>query len=152
MLASMLRPDDLNLPLFVHVLGAMILVGGLLATSTSVIVARGDVRTLRIGVMTLLFVCLPGYIVMRGGAQWIYSREHLDQLDEDPAWIGIGYITADAGALLILISLILGAIGLRKLRDGGTGGVRFARIVGVISIILLAAYVVAVWAMTTKPT
>ena len=97
MLASMLRPDDLNLPLFVHVLGAMILVGGLLATSTSVIVARGDVRTLRIGVLTLLFVCLPGYIVMRGGAQWIYSREHLDQLDEDPAWIGIGFITADAG-------------------------------------------------------
>ena len=29
MLASMLRPDSLNLPLFVHVLGAMILVGGL---------------------------------------------------------------------------------------------------------------------------
>ena len=80
MLASMLRPDSLNLPLFVHVLGAMILVGGLLATSTSVLVARGDVRTLRIGVMTLLFVCLPGYIVMRGGAQWIYSREHLDEL------------------------------------------------------------------------
>ena len=101
MLASMLRPDSLNLPLFVHVLGAMILVGGLLATSASVIVARGDVRTLRIGVMTLLFVCLPGYIVMRGGAQWIYSREHLDELPDDPAWIGIGFITADAGALLL---------------------------------------------------
>ena len=42
MLASMLRPDSLNLPLFVHVLGAMILVGGLLATSTSVLVARGE--------------------------------------------------------------------------------------------------------------
>ena len=54
--------------------------------------------------------------------------------------------------MLILISLILGAIGLRKLRDGATGGVRFARIVGVISILLLAAYIVAVWAMTAKPT
>ena len=124
MLASMLRPDSLNLPLFVHVLGAMILVGGLLATSTSVIVARGDVRTLRIGVLTLLFVCLPGYIVMRGGAQWIYSREHLDQLDQDPAWIGIGFITADAGALLLIISLILGGLGMRRVRGGGGRGRR----------------------------
>ena len=64
--------------------------------------------------MTLLFVCLPGYIVMRGGAQWIYSREHLDELADDPAWIGIGFITADAGALLLLISLILGGLGLRR--------------------------------------
>jgi hypothetical protein len=149
MLASMLRPDSLNLPLFVHVLGAMILVGGLLATSTSVIVARGDVRTLRIGVLTLLFVCLPGYIVMRGGAQWIYSREHLDQLDEDPAWIGIGFITADAGALLLIISLILGALGMRRVRSGGGTGLLRASLI--ISVVLLAAYVVAIWAMGAKP-
>ncbi len=31
------------------------------------------------------------------------------------------------------------------------GGARFARVVGVISFVLLAAYVVAVWAMTAKP-
>src|SRR6478735_5625874 len=129
MLASILRPDSLNLPLFVHVLGAMILVGGLLATSTSVIVARGDVRTLRIGVMTLLLVCLPGYLVMRGGAQWIYSREHLDDLDSDPAWIGIGFITADAGGLLLLISLILGGFGMRRARGGGTGLLRASLII-----------------------
>jgi hypothetical protein len=88
---------------------------------------------------------------MRIGAQWTESEQNYPD-DFDPAWLGIGYITADAGALLILISLILGAFGLRKLRDGSSGGVRFARIVGVISIILLAAYVVAVWAMTSKPT
>ena len=150
MLASMLRPDSLNLPLFVHVLGAMILVGGLLATSTSVIVARGDVRTLRIGVMTLLFVCLPGYIVMRGGAQWIYSREHLDDLPDDPAWIGIGFITADAGALLLIISLILGGLGLRRVRSGGGTGLLRASLI--ISCVLLAAYIVAIWAMGAKPT
>ena len=83
----------------------------------------------------------------RRSAKWAMYPE-----DFDPGWLGIGYITADIGALLILISLILGAIGLRKLRDGSTGGVRFARIVGVICIVLLAAYIVAVWAMTTKPT
>ena len=149
MLASILRPDSLNLPLFVHVLGAMILVGGLLATSVSVLAARGDVRTLRIGVMTLLFVCLPGYLVMRGGAQWIYSREHLDDLDSDPAWIGIGFITADAGGLLLLISLILGGIGMRRARGGGGAGLLRASLI--ISVVLLAAYIVAIWAMGAKP-
>ena len=149
MLASILRPDSLNLPLFVHVLGAMILVGGLLATSVSVLAARGDVRTLRIGVMTLLFVCLPGYLVMRGGAQWIYSREHLDELDSDPAWIGIGFITADAGALLLLISLILGGIGMRRTRSGGGTGLLRASLI--ISVVLLAAYIVAIWALGAKP-
>ena len=56
-----------------------------------------------------------------------------------------------ASALLVLISIILAALGLRRSRDGGAGGVRFARIVGVICMLLLAAYVVAVWAMTAKP-
>ena len=104
-----------------------------------------------IALKTLLLGVLPAYILMRIGAQWTESEQNYPE-DFEPGWLGIGYITADAGALLILISLILGAIGLRKLRDGSTGGVRFARIVGVISIVLLAAYVVAVWAMTAKPT
>jgi ABC-type xylose transport system permease subunit len=148
MLAS-IRPDSLNLPLFVHVLGAMILVGGLLTTTIAVLVARGDARVLRLGAMTLFSVCLPGYIIMRGGAQWIYSREHLDELPNDPTWIGIGFITADAGALLLLISLILAGLGVRRQRKGGGTGLLRASLF--ISVLLLAAYVVAVWAMGAKP-
>jgi hypothetical protein len=87
---------------------------------------------------------------MRVGAQWTESEQNYPEGFE-PDWLGIGYITADIGALLILISLILGAFGLRRLRDGSDSGVRFARIVGVICIVLLAAYLVAVWAMTAKP-
>ena len=147
MLAA-LRPDSLNLPLFVHVLGAMILVGGLLVTTAAAFLARGDVRVLRIGYLTLLSVCLPGYLVMRVGAEWIYSREHLDDLPSDPAWIGIGYVTADAGALLILLALILGGFGLRRARTGSTGLLRASL---VISAVVLAAYVVAIWAMGAKP-
>ena len=71
MVASLLRPDSLNLPLFVHVLGAMILVGGLLTTTIAVLTARGDELVLRIGAMALFLVCLPGYLVMRGGAEGI---------------------------------------------------------------------------------
>jgi hypothetical protein len=147
MLASM-RAGSLDLPLFLHVLGAMVLVGGLLVTTTSVLTARGDVRLLRIGYLTLLAVCLPGYLVMRVGAEWIYAKEHLGDLPSDPTWVGIGYGTADAGALLLLLALILGGIGVRRLRDGRTGLVRASLL---ISVLLLAAYVVTIWAMGAKP-
>ena len=39
------RPTDWNFPLFVHVLGAMILVGGLLAGASLIAYARGDARS-----------------------------------------------------------------------------------------------------------
>ncbi len=96
----------------------MILVGGLLTGASALAFARGDVRFLRLGYWTLLAVALPGYIVMRIGAQWIYSKEGWDDLPDDaiPAWIDIGYIIADVGALLTLIALILGGIGVRRLR------------------------------------
>jgi ABC-type xylose transport system permease subunit len=149
MILAEIRPDSLDLPLFVHVLGAMILVGGLVTTTIALLAARGDGRLLRIGALTLFFVCLPGYFVMRGGAQWIYSREHLDDLPEEPTWIGIGFISADVGGLLLLISLILAGLGIRRQRrDGGTGLLRASLI---ISVVLLAAYLVAVWAMGAKP-
>jgi hypothetical protein len=145
------RPDSWNFPLFVHVLGAMILVGGLLTGASTLAFARGDVRSLRLGYWTLLLVAFPGYIVMRVGAQWIYSKEGWDDLPDDaiPAWINIGYIVADAGALLTVIALILGGIGVRRLRDGKGSGLLKAAMV--IAWLVLAAAVVAVWAMSGKP-
>ena len=147
MLAA-IRPDSWNFPLFLHIFGAMVLVGGLFASATSVLVARGEMRLLRLGYLSLLAVALPGYVLMRIGAQWIYSKEHLDDAPIDFAWVTIGFITADAGALLLLTALILGGIGLRRARDGGTG---FLRASLYISVLLLAAYLVAVWAMGAKP-
>jgi hypothetical protein len=144
-----IRPDSWNFPLFLHVLGAIVLVGGLLGGATGLGLARGNQRLLRLGYWSLLAVGLPGYVLMRIGAEWTYSKEHLDQSPSDPAWVGIGYITADAGALLLLISLIVGGIGVRKLRSGG--GVGLLRVSLGISILLLAAYIVAVWAMSAKP-
>ena len=86
---------------------------------------------------------------MRIGAQWIYSESVYDNLPEDPTWIGIGFIVADVGALLVLIALILGGIGVRRLRDGkGTGLLKAAM---VIAWVVLAAALVAVWAMSGKP-
>ena len=75
---------------------------------------------------------------MRVGAQWVQSKEHLDSYD--PTWLGIGYITADGGGLLLLIALILGGIGLRKSRNGG--GTGLLKTSGAIATLLVAVYVV----------
>jgi ABC-type maltose transport system permease subunit len=148
-LLAVSRPTEWNFPLFVHVLGAMILVGGLLTGASTIAFARGDARFLRLGYWTLLLVALPGYVVMRIGAQWIYAKQGLDDAPIDLAWVTIGFIVADAGALLVLVALILGGIGVRRLRTGGGAGLLKATMV--IAWIVLAAALVAVWAMSGKP-
>ena len=151
-LFATIRPDEQNFPLFVHITGATILVGGLLTAATILLLARGDGRSLRLGYWTLLAVAVPGWIIMRIGAQWIYSEQGWDDLPEgidEPAWLGIGYFAADLGGLILLVSLIVGGIGVYRLRaDKGSGLLRATMI---LSLILLAAYVVAAWAMAGKP-
>jgi hypothetical protein len=148
-----IRADQVNFPLFLHVLGAMLLVGTLLAVATAITLdwrrPGGAPGFTRLGLRTLLLGVVPAYVLMRIGAQWTEAEENLPEAVEESAWLTIGYITADAGALLILVSVVLSAFGLRQLRSGG--GRALARTVGVISIVLLAAYVVAVWAMSVKP-
>jgi hypothetical protein len=145
------RPDSWNFPLFVHVLGAMILVGGLLTGASAITFARGDARLLRLGYWSLLLVALPGYVLMRIGAEWSYVKQGWDDVPDDasPAWISIGYIVADAGALLVLVALILGGIGVRRLKDGK--GSVLLKAAMVLAWIVLAAALVAVWAMSGKP-
>ena len=95
-------------PLFLHVLGAMTLVGAILTVAIVSFVAwpRPDVVILRRAALrSLLFVAVPAYVVMRVGAEWIYSDEGLDNLKNDPTWIGIGFGVADAGLLVLLITI-----------------------------------------------
>jgi hypothetical protein len=147
---ALIRPDSWNFPLFVHVLGAMILVGGLLAGASTLAFARGDARFLRLGYWSLLAVALPGWILMRAGAEWIASKEGWTKKGvPSPTWLDIGSVLADAGGLVLLVSLIVGGIGVRRLSAGKGAGLLKATLV--LSIVLLAAYVVAVWAMTGKP-
>jgi hypothetical protein len=147
---AVVRPDSWNFPLFLHVLGAMILVGGLLAGVSSLAFARGDVRFLRLGYWSLLAVSLPGWILMRAGAEWIASREGWTKSGvSSPTWLDIGAILADLGGLILLVSLIVGGIGVYRLREGKGSGLLRATLV--LAFLLLAAYVVAVWAMAGKP-
>jgi hypothetical protein len=145
------RPDSWNFPLFLHVLGAAILVGGLLAGGSALAFAKGDAKLLRLGYWSLLAVSLPGYVIMRIGAQWTESKEGLDDLRDEqiPAWLDIGYIVADLGAIVLLIALVVGGIGVYRMREGKGAGL--LKVTMVLSLVLLAAYVVAAWAMSGKP-
>jgi hypothetical protein len=148
-LLAVIRPDDQNFPLLLHVAGATILVGGLLAGASTLAYARGETRFLRLGYWTLLMVALPGLILMRIGAQWIYTKQGWDDVEDEPAWIAIGGVTADIGGLLFLVSLAVGGFGIYRLREGKGAGLLKATMV--VALILLAAYVVAAWAMAGKP-
>jgi hypothetical protein len=146
-----IRPDGWNLPLFVHVSGAMILVGGVLTAACALAVAGGDGRLLRLGYRVLLVVGLPGYVLMRAGAAWIADKEGYNAKGApDPGWLGIGFAVADGGALLLLIALVVGGIGASRVRKG-EGGEGLLKATMAISIVLLVAYIVAVWAMAGKP-
>jgi hypothetical protein len=144
-----IRPDSWNFPLFLHVFGAMILVGGLVTGASALAFARGEVRLLRLGYWSLLVVSLPGWVLMRIGAEWIYSKEDWDDVPDEPGWLTTGAIIGDAGGLILLVSLIFGGVGVYRMREGKGSGLLKATLV--LSLILLAAYVVAVWAMAGKP-
>ncbi len=146
---GLMRPDSWNFPLLVHIVGVVLLVGGVVTAASLLGFARGDTRLLRLGYWTLLAVALPGYIVLRVGAEWIYSKENLDDLVDDPAWLSIGFIVADLGALLLLASLIIGGIGVYRMRDGK--GTWLLKATLALSIVIIAAGLVAVWAMAGKP-
>ena len=152
MLAA-IRPGEQDFALLLHLVGATVVFGALLASATSILLARGETRLLRLGYFSLLLVGLPGLILMRLAGQWLYNLQHWDDLPDqidEPAWLGIGFVVADWGGLLFLLSLALGGVGIYCLRQGKSAtGLLNATML--ISLVLIVAYVVAVWAMTTKP-
>ena len=90
------------LPLFLHVLGAMVLVGVVL--SALILTLAGPELGRRRVFPTLLIAGIPAYLVMRVDAQWIYSSEGFSG-HGDPTWIGIGFMAADIGALVLLVTI-----------------------------------------------
>jgi hypothetical protein len=148
-MVAAIRPDSWDLPLFVHVAGAMLLVGALVvvAATTAAAQRRGDgVAVLtRLAFRTLVIGVIPAYILMRGGAEWIASKEDTPR---DFAWIGIGYSVADGG---LLLTLIAAALAWRAARRGAAGPGGPGRAVFVLTAVLILAYGVAIWAMAAKP-
>jgi hypothetical protein len=145
------RPDAWNFPLLLHVLGSMVLVALLAATVVVLVVAlrsADHAPALRFAFRTLLIGAIPAYLAMRVGAEWVASKEHLE--DSDASWIGIGYGVADGGLLLLIVMTVLAGLASRNARRGGqpTG---LARWTTGLAAVLIVAYAVALWAMATKP-
>jgi len=97
------RPDSWGFPLFLHVFGAMVLFGALLATVTLSAVGARVPGLARSTFWALVAAAIPAWIVMRVGAQWIYSKEGFSG-DNDPSWLGIGFVIADLGLLILLLT------------------------------------------------
>jgi hypothetical protein len=143
------RPDELNLPLFLHVLGAMLLVGVLLMAVVGLAAARAGVPgSARFGFRSLLIAGIPSYLMMRIGAQWIADKEKL--ADSDATWITLGYAVAEGGLLLMVIALVCSGIASRRAGRGEQAG-GLATAATWLCAVLLVAYVVALWAMSAKP-
>jgi hypothetical protein len=145
MLAVFQNTGSEKLALFIHVLGAVVLFGGTTAVAT---VAWAGVRRpqhellSRATFRTLLALVIPAWIVMRIGAGWIESAE---DVDDDATWVGIGFIVAEPGLLLLLLATGF-AFWWSRRPTGWQGWV-----VAALATIYVAALAVAWWAMATKP-
>ena len=149
-----IRPDQWDLPLFLHVLGALTLIGTLALTAAFLLAAwrDGSPANLRLALRSLTLGVIPSWLILRIGAEWIADKEGYADLDKPPSWIDIGYIASDLSFLLIVITSLLGWFTLRRARaDGPSNPSQAVRTASVLIALLLVLNLVALWAMTTKP-
>ena len=142
------RPGSWDLPLFLHVLGAMTLVGGMIAvTALAFAAGRAPQHAVlaRATLWTSLAVVVPAWVVMRAAAEWIYSREGYSG-SGDPNWVGVGFAVSDAGLLVVLLTAGLSFWWSRRVGEGWQGGA--LRVIGVLYLVALAF---AWFVMAAKP-
>lgn len=142
---ALIRPDAWNLPLFLHVLGSVVVVG----TTATLAIAGFAARRSEHGPLlartiarTWIFGVLPAWILMRVGAEWIRSKEFAGGAHE-PGWVGVGYAVSDGSAVLLLVTAILAWLSVRR------GRVLLA--VPILATICVIAFGVAWVAMSGKP-
>jgi hypothetical protein len=148
MLAA-IRADSVNFPLLLHVLGAMLLVGAVAAAVAALVLSRSErgAALQRTALRALALGALPAYVLMRGTAEWVKSKEHAP---DDAGWIGIGYGVADSGLVLLIVATVLAGLAVRRIGRGGAGRA-LEGLAGAILSLVLIGYGIAIWAMTTKP-
>jgi hypothetical protein len=143
MLADYSRPFW---PLFLHILGAMTTFGAIFTAVLLSYIAwnRPEAAFIRRATFFTLLTAIPFYIVLRVFAEIMYSDEKDAFAGNDPTWVGIGYITSDAGVLVLLISI--GCAFWWKRSGKPVAG----RIVAVLTSLLLVMLTVAMLAMSGK--
>jgi len=146
------RADSADFWLFLHILGGMATVGALTLCTVSLAGAwkNGSPALTRLGFRALLYGAVPAFLVMRIAGQIVLNKEGLDGDDVDFTWINIGFTVTDMGVLFLIVSTVLVGLAARR-TDSTPGPSTGTRISAGLVSLLLVAYLVAVWAMTTKP-
>ncbi len=140
---ALVRADSLDFPLFLHVLGAVLLVGAMAATALAAGRAGGSLLLRRVAFWTLAVLALPAWVLMRLAGGWIDSKE---DVPGDPTWLGIGFVVADIGIVILLVSAAVGWWSTRRPDRRWP-----QQTVTVLAIVYLAALLVSMWAMSAKP-
>ena len=140
---AIIRPDSWNFPLFLHVLGAMVVTGATAATFIAAATSRRWPWLRRVVLRTLLLAVIPGWLLMRFAGEWINSKE---DIPGDPTWLGIGYIVGDIGLVLLIVTTILSWVSTRKPERSWP-----VRAVASLAGLYLVALLVAMFAMSGKP-
>ena len=144
--------------------------GGTLAGRETFAGLQGGWGTVKLGYYSLLFVAFPGLVLTKIGATAIWSKESSHSFigaafphTDDPRWIMIGGTALDGGAGLLVLALILGWFGVRRMSGGDSDfltkvpvvksmrGETLVRATTIISVVLLVGYALAIWVMSTKP-
>jgi hypothetical protein len=140
-------------PLFLHVLGAIVLFGG---TATVTLLAATSFRLpeqaallRRLAFLSMLVVVLPGWFAMRIGGQWVLSK-YPGLEDSDPGWLGVGFAVADVGILFLVVTTIVAWFAYRRTKPENTRPVTAPILAGLAGLYLVALGV-AVFAMSAKP-
>ena len=136
----------MNLALFVHVLTAFVMVGALVTAAAYLFAARrdGSLELTRAGFRSLLIAALPAFIATRLSAQWLVSKEGLE--DAELAWLDFGFITTDVGLLVLVGATVAAGLAVRRAE-----GVRGVALAAWLVAALIAVYAVVIWMMATKP-
>jgi hypothetical protein len=144
MIASICGPTC-GTPLFLHVLGAIALFGGVGSVAVLALVALREpthtVMLQRAAFITTLLLVWPAYVVMRVGAAWVASNEHLDK--NPPGWVGVGLAVSDIGIVILAVITLLGWLAPRRPRAG--------TFLAGLSVLYVIALGVAWFAMSAKP-
>ncbi len=109
----------------------MLLVGSLTLVTATLFGAwrDGSLALVRSGFRAMLLGVIPSFLLMRLTAEWIASKEGLE--DADITWINIGFTTSDFGLLLIVVATVAAGLSVRRASrsDGATGvGARVATV------------------------
>jgi len=122
------------------------MVGALVTAAAYLFAARrdGSLELTRAGFRSLLIAALPAFIAMRLSAQWLVSKEGLE--DAELAWLDFGFITTDVGLLVLVGATVAAGLAVRRAE-----GVRGVALAAWLVAALIAVYAVVIWMMATKP-